>query len=68
MGAKNNTHGLLVGNPEEKRLLGSPRCRRVGNVKTDLEIGLDGMDWTDLPRGRDQLRALVNMVMNVQVP
>jgi hypothetical protein len=28
------------------------------------EIGWDGMDWIDLAQDRDQLRALVNAVMN----
>jgi hypothetical protein len=32
------------------------------------EIGRDGMDWMDLAQNRDQWRALVNTVMNVQVP
>jgi hypothetical protein len=31
------------------------------------EIGWDGMDWIDLGQDRDQWRALVNMVMNLQV-
>jgi hypothetical protein len=31
-------------------------------------IGWDGMDWIDLVQDRDQWRALVNMVMNPQVP
>jgi hypothetical protein len=30
------------------------------------EIGWDGMDWTDLAQDRDQSRALVNVVMNLQ--
>jgi hypothetical protein len=33
-----------------------------------IEIGWDGMDWIDLVQDRDQWRALVNMVMNHQVP
>jgi hypothetical protein len=32
------------------------------------EIGCDGMDWIDLAQDRDQWRALVNKVMNLQVP
>jgi hypothetical protein len=56
-------------NPEGRRLLGRPRCRWVGNIKLDLrEIGCDGMDWINLEQDRDQWMALVNMVMNLQVP
>jgi hypothetical protein len=41
----------------------------VDNIKTNLrEIGLDGIDWTDLAQDRDQWRALVNTVMNLRVP
>jgi hypothetical protein len=32
------------------------------------EIGWGGMDWIDLTQDRDQWRALVNTVMNLQVP
>jgi hypothetical protein len=32
------------------------------------EVGWGGMDWIDLAQDRDRLRALVNMVMNLQVP
>jgi hypothetical protein len=39
------------------------------NIKVDLKkLGLDGMDWIDLVQNRDQWRALVNPVMNLQVP
>jgi hypothetical protein len=31
------------------------------------KIGWGGMDWIDLAQDRDQLRALVNMVMNLWV-
>jgi hypothetical protein len=31
-------------------------------------IERDGMDWIDLAQDRDQWRALVNTVMNLQVP
>jgi hypothetical protein len=32
------------------------------------EIGCGGMGWIDLAQGRDEGRALVNMVMNLWVP
>jgi hypothetical protein len=41
----------------------------VDNIKMDLrEIEWDGMDWIDLAQDSDQLRALVNMVMNLRFP
>jgi hypothetical protein len=41
----------------------------VDNIKMNLrEIGWDGVDWIDLAQNRDQLRALVNMVMILWVP
>jgi hypothetical protein len=58
-----------VGKPEGKTPLGRPTRRWVDNIKTDLrEIGWDDMDWIDLAQDRDQWRALVSMVMNLQVP
>jgi hypothetical protein len=53
----------------QKTPLGRPRNRLVDNIKMDLrQIGWDGMDWIDLAQDRDQWRALVNTVMNHQVP
>jgi hypothetical protein len=41
----------------------------VDNIKIDLrEIGWDGEDWIDLAQDRDQWRALLRAVMNLQVP
>jgi hypothetical protein len=41
----------------------------VDDIKIDLrEIGWAGMVWIDLAQDRDQLRALVNTVMNLRVP
>jgi hypothetical protein len=58
-----------VRNPEGKRPLGRPRYRWVDNIKMDLrEIGWGGMDWIDLAQDSDRWRALVNTVMNLQVP
>jgi hypothetical protein len=69
MGEKNNAYRILMGMPEGKRPLGTPRRRWVDNIKMDLrEIGWDGMDWIDLAQDMDQWRALVNTVMNLRVP
>jgi hypothetical protein len=69
MGEKRNMCRLLVGKPEGKRPLGRPRCRQIDNIKMDLlEIGLSVVDWIRLAQDRYRWRALVNLVMNLQVP
>jgi hypothetical protein len=58
-----------MGKPEGKRPLGRPRRRWVDNIEMDLrEVEWDDMDWINVAQDRDQWRALVNMVMNLQVP
>jgi len=58
----------LVGKSEGKRPLGRPR-RRCEDIRTDLrETGWEGVDWIHLAQDRDQLPAVVNTVMNIQVP
>ena len=62
-------HNILVGKPEGKRPLGRPRHRWEDNIKMDLqEVGCGGMDWMKLAQDRDRWRALVNVVMKLQVP
>jgi hypothetical protein len=69
MGETRNAYRILVGKPEGKRPLRSPRRRWVDNIKMDLrEIGWDGMDWIALAQDRVQWRVLVNTVMNLRVP
>jgi hypothetical protein len=63
-GGKRNAYRILLGKPEGKSTLRGPRCWWA-DIKLDLkELGLGGMDWTDLSQDRDQWRALVNMGMN----
>jgi len=58
-----------VGKPEGMRPLGRPRRNWEDNIKMDLqEVGCGGMDWIDLPQDRDRWHAIVNAVMNLQVP
>ena len=52
-----------------KRPLGRPRSRWDDNIKMDLqEVGCGGMDCIELAQDRDRWQALVNAVMNLQVP
>jgi hypothetical protein len=68
-GEKRNAYRILVGKPVGKRPLGRPRHKWMDNITMNLrETGWDGMDWIDLARDRDQWRALVNTVINLQVP
>jgi hypothetical protein len=58
-----------VGKPEEKRLIGRPRCRWVDNIRMNLgEERWGDVDWIDLAQDRNRWRALVNSVLNLQVP
>jgi hypothetical protein len=66
---KRNACRILVVKPEGKIPLERPRRRCVGNIKMDLrEIGWGCMDWINLAQERDHWGALVNTVMNIQVP
>jgi hypothetical protein len=68
-GAKRNACRILVRKPEGKRPLGGRRCRWVANIKMDLrKLGWGSTDWTDLAQDRDQWRALVDTVINLQLP
>jgi hypothetical protein len=69
MGEKRNAYRLLVGKREGKEPLGRPRRRWVDNIRMDLgEVGLGDVDWIGLAKDRNRWRALVNSVVNLQVP
>jgi hypothetical protein len=53
-----------MGKPE-----GRPRCRWVDNIRMDLvEVVWSEVNSIGLAQDRDRWRALVNSVLNLQVP
>jgi hypothetical protein len=68
MGEERGVYRVLVGKPEGKRPLGRPRCKWEDNIRMVLqEVGCEGMDCIGLAQDRDRWRAIVNVVMNLQV-
>jgi hypothetical protein len=68
MGEERGVHRVLVGKPEGKRPLGSPRRRWEGNIKMDVRgVGGGRGDWMELAVDRDGWRALVSTVKNLRV-
>jgi hypothetical protein len=67
-GERSGVYRVVVGKPEGKRPLGRPRCRWEDNIKMDLQEEGWGMNWNDLAQDKDSWRALLNEVMNLQVP
>jgi uncharacterized protein YebE (UPF0316 family) len=58
-----------VGKPGGKRPLERSRHRWVDNINMDIrDMGWGVMYWIDLAQDGDQWRALMNVVMNFQVP
>jgi len=61
-----NAYNILVGKSEGKRPLGRARHRWEDNIRLDhKEIVWEFVDWMHLVQDRNQLWALVNMVMNL---
>jgi hypothetical protein len=68
-GEGRSVYRVLVGRPEDKRLLGRSRRRWENNIKMDLrEIGIDGANWIQMAQDRVQWRAFLNTVMNLRIP
>jgi hypothetical protein len=64
-----SSYNIFVGKREGKRPLGRHRHEWEDNVGMDLsEIGWEGVDCMHPAQDRDQWWALVNMVVNLQVP
>ena len=69
MEEERGVHKVLVGKPEGKRPVGTPRRRWEDNIKMDLqEVGRGCGDWMELAKDRDRWRALVSTGMNFRVP
>ncbi|KAJ4433630.1 hypothetical protein ANN_15940 [Periplaneta americana] len=55
MGESRNADRVLVGRPEGKRSLGTPRRRWEDNIKMNLrEVGYDQREWINLAQDRDR--------------
>jgi hypothetical protein len=69
MGEVRSAYRLLVGKPEGKRSLRRSRHGWVDNIRMDLgEVGWGDVGWTGLALDRNRWRALVNSVLNLQIP
>jgi hypothetical protein len=54
---------------DSNRVPGRHRYKWDNNIKIDVrEMLWGGMDWINLAKDRDQLRALMNAVINLRVP
>jgi hypothetical protein len=59
---------FFAGKSEWSRPFGRPMCGWEDNIKVDLKIGWKGANWKDLTQDTDQGEALVNTVLDLQVP
>jgi hypothetical protein len=67
MGEMKSAYKIFAVKPEGNRPLRRP-SHRWEDIKMDLqELGLEGVDWTHLAQDRVHWKALVNIVMNLQV-
>jgi hypothetical protein len=63
-----NAYKILIGKPQEKRLLQTLKRRREYNIKMDLiETVTKDVEWLKVVQDRLQQQGLVNTVMNPQI-
>jgi hypothetical protein len=63
-----NAYAVLAGEPEGKRPLVKPRCKREDNIKMDLkDVMWDYVEWIHMARDMHWRRAFVNSVVNFRV-
>jgi hypothetical protein len=67
MGEERNVYKVLMGKPEGKRPLGSPRRRWEDGIRMDLREGWGSVEWIQVAQDSDRVRGLVNMEMNLWV-
>jgi hypothetical protein len=53
---------LLISSILNNKIMGRPRSRWEANIRMDLkEIGINMRNWSDLAKGRDYWRVLMNV-------
>ena len=67
-GGKRGAYDILMRKLQGKRPIGKPQVNGRRILKWIFEKWDGGMDWINVAHNRDRWRALVNVVMNLQVP
>jgi hypothetical protein len=68
VGETRGSYTFWVGKREEERPLGIRRRRWEYNIKVNIEVVWEGVDWIVVAQDRDKWRALVNAVKNLRFP
>jgi hypothetical protein len=68
MGDKSNTYSRIGGKTKRKEASRKAKTESLWIILVWIfETGWSGTDWIDLAQDRDQWRALVNTVLNLQI-